>query len=32
MFVYINREAQAKDIPPEEAIIGSTLDEQWYDD
>jgi mRNA degradation ribonuclease J1/J2 len=28
MFVYINREAQAKDIPPEEAIIGSTLDEQ----
>ena len=34
MYVYINREAQVNnaDIPSEEAVVGMTLDEQWYDD
>jgi len=34
MYVYINREAQslANDITPDEAVFGTTLDEQWYDD
>lgn len=33
MYVYINRDPQGNwDIPQEEAIVGMTLDEQWYDD
>jgi ribonuclease J len=34
MFVYINRDPQVQnwDLPAEEAIVGMTLDEQWYDD
>lgn len=34
MFVYINRDPQTQnwDLPAEEAIVGMTLDEQWYDD
>lgn len=34
MFVYINRDPQVQnwEIPTEEAIVGMTLDEQWYDD
>jgi len=32
MYVYINRDAQAGDIAPDEAVLGMTLEEQWYDD
>ncbi len=34
MFVYINRDAQngSGDLPADEAILGMTLEEQWYDD
>lgn len=35
MFVYINRDAQnngASDVLSDEAIVGMTLEEQWYDD
>ena len=33
MYVYINRDPQtSNDLPQEEAIVGMTLDEQWYDD
>lgn len=33
MYVYINRETQnGGDITPDEAVVGMTLDEQWYDD
>lgn len=33
MYVYINREAQpSNDITPDEAVIGTTLEEQGYDD
>jgi len=34
MFVYINKDPQNwhGDLPVEEAIVGMTLDEQWYDD
>lgn len=34
MFVYINRDAQNGngDVAADEAIVGMTLDEQWYDD
>lgn len=34
MFVYINKDPQNNlwDLPIEEAIVGMTLDEQWYDD
>lgn len=34
MFVYINRDTQNWnwDLPVDEAIVGMTLDEQWYDD
>jgi ribonuclease J len=34
MFVYINRDTQNGnwDLPVDEAIVGMTLDEQWYDD
>ena len=33
MYVYINREAQnGGDLSPDEAVVGMTLEEQWYDD
>ncbi len=34
MYVYINRESQPgnSDVLTEEAVIGATLEEQWYDD
>ncbi|MFA7717967.1 MAG: RNase J family beta-CASP ribonuclease [Candidatus Absconditabacterales bacterium] len=32
MFVYINRDAQSKDLSQEETILGMTLEEQGYDD
>ena len=33
MYVYINREAQNwGDLTPDEAVVGMTLEEQWYDD
>lgn len=34
MYVYINREAQNgnADVTLDEAVVGMTLDEQWYDD
>jgi hypothetical protein len=32
MYVYINREAQGADVTSDEAVVGMTLEEQWYDD